>query len=91
MKTVTKTYNVYSFEELSKIAQDEVINNYINFYTEVIPYEDISDDMKKAVNKAESMQTPWFTGSYIYEYCLEEIMEGVKSYEYLENGDIFNE
>lgn len=91
MTIVTKTYKVYSFIELSDDVKSKVINDYINFILEVISYDKMSIDMKKAIDKANSMQTPWFAGSYIYEYCLNEIMENVNQYEYLENGDIFNE
>ena len=91
MNIITKTYNVYGFNELSETAQGKVMNEYLKFILEVIPYEDMSNNMKKAIDRANSMHTPWFTGSYIYDYCLDELIESINSYEYLENGDIFNE
>ena len=89
MKTVTKTIEVYEFNELSESTKMKVINDYINFLLEVSDYNDISDNMKKAIDKAESMQTPWFTGSYVYEYCFDDIMENVNEYDYLINGSIY--
>lgn len=91
MTIVTKTYKVYEYNELIPNIQNKIKNNYINWIINHIPYEKLSDNMKRAVDKANSMQTPWFTGSYIYEYCLDEIIKSINSYEYLVNGDIFNE
>ena len=91
MKNITKTYQVYSYDELSEKVQEKVINDYITFILEAVPYENMSNDMRKACDKAERMQTPWFTGSYIWEYCQEGILDNVMDYQYLENGDVFNE
>lgn len=51
----------------------------------------MSPSMKRAVDKSESMHTPWFMGSYIAEYAMDEIIAYVKTQSYLINGDIFNE
>ncbi len=61
MKTVTKTFNVYEFKELSEKIQNKVINTQIEFILSW-PFEDMSEGMKKACLKAESIQTPWFVG-----------------------------
>ncbi len=90
MQKITVTYEVYEYKELAEDAKNKVINNYINFIIECVPYKYLSENMKKAVDKANSMQTPWFTGSYIYEYALDEILEGVKQNKYLIDGKIFN-
>jgi len=92
MKTIRT--KVYSFNELSKEAQDKVINDKIN---DMIQYES-SDHyenwpaFKKAVDKAEQMQTPWFTGSYVYEYCGKEIIAMLKEdaeFKYTKDGNWF--
>jgi len=89
MKTITKMIEVYEFNELSESAKMEVINNHINFMLEVTDYNDMSDNMKKACLKAANMKTPWFTGSYIFDYCLDEIMESVNGYSFLSDGSIY--
>ena len=91
MNIITKTYNVYGFNELSDDVKSKVMNEYLKFILEVTSYDEMSIGMKKAIDRANSMHTPWFTGSYVYEYCSDELMESVNQYEYLENGDIFNE
>ena len=85
-----KETKVYQFDELSDRAKEEVISDHINFMLEVIQYEDASDNFKKAIDKAEAMQTPWFTGSYIYEYCKDEVIENIKinEYEFTEDGKL---
>lgn len=90
MEKITVTYEVYEYKELSENAKNKVIDDYINFIIECIPYNDLSENMRKAVDKADHMKTPWFTGSYIYEYALDEILEGVKQNKYLIDGKIFN-
>jgi len=89
MKVITKKINVYEFKELSETAKIKVINNYINFILEFKSYEDMTENMRKAIDKAEDMQTPWFTGSYIYDFCLDDILENVNNYYYLSNGNIY--
>jgi hypothetical protein len=81
--------NTYKFNELSEHAKERVIDSEIKFLLEVCSYENMSKNMRKAVDKAEEMMTPWFTGSYVWEYCKAEIIRDCKQYEYLENGDIF--
>ena len=85
-----KEFQTYRYNELDKVAQEKAVNDYINFVIDCYNYEQMSDKMKKAVEKAEAMQTPWFVGSYIWEYCKEEILEAVKDYTYFKNGNIFN-
>ena len=91
MEIITKQIQVYNFKELSEIAQNKVINDYIQFILECIPYEEMTDNMKKAIDKSNNMQTPWFTPLYVYEYCLDEIMEGIECYTYTNDGNIFIE
>ena len=85
-----KETKVYQFDELSDRAKEEAISDHINFMLEVIQYEDASDNFKKAIDKAEAMQTPWFTGSYVYEYCKDEVIENIKinEYEFTEDGKL---
>lgn len=89
MKKISKIYEVFTYDELTDTSKNKAIEDYINFVIEVIPYNNLSEDMKKAIIKSEDMKTPWFVGSYIYEYAKIEIIENLKEYDFLENGTIF--
>lgn len=85
-----KEIKVYKFAELSKEAKEKAINNHINFFLETTWYDNASYNFKKAVDKAEAMRTPWFVGSYVYNYCHDEIIESLEAndYEFNEKGEI---
>ena len=82
----------YEFDDLNEEIQDKTISDHIDFWMETYAYDnkDIPPNLKKAYDKADEMLTPWFTGSYIYEYCKEEIIEEIKTNDYLfdEEGDM---
>ncbi|MFW6016175.1 MAG: hypothetical protein ACOCRK_07025 [bacterium] len=76
----------YEFDDLSKEIQDKVISEHINFWMEVREYNKKNPgNFEKAIDKANEIKTPWFTGSYIYDYCKEEIIEEIKINNYLFN------
>lgn len=90
MRIITpKPYKVYKYNELKKDIQHKVINDQVKWILECIPYEELSDNMKKAIDKSEKMQTPWFAGSYIVEYAMNEIISMVAEFEYLKDGSIY--
>lgn len=93
MRTVTRKYNLYKFNELSQEAKDKVINNAIQFFIEAVDYSQMSPDMQQAVDRADKMQTPWFVGSYIWEYCKAEVMDfiNLNPGEYLSDGSILGD
>lgn len=91
MKQVTKVYDVYDFDELSQDAKDYAIGEQMKFLIEGYEYEMLSPVMKKAVDEAERMRTPWFVGRYIWEYCKDGILEECRSFDYLKDGRIFSE
>ena len=91
MKTITKEYQVFNFNELSNEAKEKAVNDDINYFLECTPYEDMEGKYKKAIDKAEAMQTPWFTGSYIYEYCKKDIEKNLKEELFFKDGSIFIE
>lgn len=74
---------------ISKQDKDKAIIDEINFLLEVMPYEEMVGNFKKAIDKANAMQTPWFTAEYIWEYCKDDILEILKGYDFLENGEYF--
>lgn len=91
MKQVT--INVYSFDELTKEIQDAVINRRIS---EMVEYEAEDHyknwpEFKKAIDRAVQLQTPWFTGAYVWDYCQNEILEDVKQWQYFKDGKIYIE
>lgn len=85
---------VYQFSELSESARNKVINDRIS---DMIEYESADHyknwpEFKKACDKAEAMQTPWFTGSYVWEYCGESIVASLKEdtdCKYTKDGNFF--
>lgn len=91
MEKISKTYEVFNFTELKENARLKAINDTINFFIEDIPYKNLSENMKKAVDISEKMKTPWFLSEYIMEYAENEIIEMCNQYKYLKNGIIFNE
>jgi hypothetical protein len=89
MKIITKTYEVYSFDELNEESQNRVIDSTIRMVLD-LPFM-LTENMKNAIRKADAMQTPWFTEEYIRDYAEEDIMVIVNDYEYLKNGEVFIE
>jgi hypothetical protein len=89
MKIITKNIRVYKYSELPESIKDIVINNEVNFMLECFEYDELSENMKKAIDKSEQMQTPWFAGSYIWDYARDEILERVNQQEYTIDGNIF--
>lgn len=73
MKNIIRRYKVLSYRELNQDQKDQAINEYIQDYLEYTEWNHLSPNAKKAVKKAEDMQTPWFAGSYIWDYCKQEI------------------
>jgi hypothetical protein len=89
MRTVERTELVYQFNELPESGRNKAINSALSFFVEYTPYEELSESMQKACDKAEAMRTPWFTASYIWEYCQDEIEEFCNNYEYTIDGSIY--
>ena len=88
MRKVTRTFEVYQFNELGDEEQTRVLNEVIEMLSET-PCEFQSLNVRKAWEKAESMYTPWFVGSYIMEYAKNEIFNIAQHNEYLKNGKVF--
>ena len=92
MEVITKEYKVFEFDELSEEARERAISDHIAFWLEIIPYEEATGNFKKAIDKAEKLRTPWFTGGYVYDYCKEEVIEEIKlnGYTFTADGKIFS-
>lgn len=90
-KIVTKQFEVFTFDELEDQARHRAINDEINFMVEFTNYDQAGPEIKKAIDKAEQIQTPWFIGEYVFEYCKADILEALKGMSFLENGQIFSQ
>jgi hypothetical protein len=86
---------VYKFSELSEKAKDRVIEDRINDMVQY-EWEDYYKnwpEFKKAIDMSERMQTPWFTGSYVWEYCGKGIVAALtedQECKYTKDGKYFN-
>ena len=86
MQTITKLINTYSYNELSEVAQNKAMNDYIDFLLDT-PYEKQTKNVQRAIDQAEAMQTPWFAGSYILDYAKEEILIFLSELRFLASGE----
>lgn len=80
------------FKELSDKVQKSLIDDYINWIVESVDFEELNHNtnLYKAYKKSEDMRTPWFIGSYIWEYCENQIIKELSKYKYDENGEILH-
>lgn len=93
MFEITKKIKVYDFKELKEDIKEKVINEFINMIIEMTNFEELNknSNLYKAYKECKELQTPWFLGSYIWEYDGKNILKMCKSYNYLENGEIYEE
>lgn len=92
MKRISISLDVYSFDELSEEGRERAINDYVEFLMDTadINSPECDPDLKRAILQADRMQTPWFTESYIWEYCEKWILEDLRNPEqfYLKSGEV---
>lgn len=93
MKTVLVKKEVYSFDELSKEAQNKAINDDVTYIMETYDpdNEDTDPRIIEAAEEAERLRTPWFFGQIIYEKMEEDIKDGLRQQEFLKSGEMFME
>lgn len=89
MELRTKVFETYRFDELSKEVQGKVLGDNAEFFLDFIPFDQLSKEMKQAINMAEKMRTPWFTLSYMVDYAKDELIKFSSQFMYLENGEVF--
>ena len=91
MITVTEIVTLYTYDELSETAQNKAVDETINSWMEcenLVP-EDALEAFKNAGLHAERMLTPWFWGSYIWDYCKDFVLaECAKGY-YQSDGEFY--
>lgn len=93
-KMRTVRVKLYSFSELGEDAKLSVLSDHI---TDMMTYEHSDHyenwpEYKKAIDKAESMQTPWFAGCYVNDYCGKDIIAMLtddKECKYTRDGKYF--
>ena len=84
---------VYRFNELEEDIQDKVINTFIEDLIYLTDFENLDKhtNLYKAFKKSEDLQTPWFLGSYIFEYCNKDIIKILNSEYFYKNGEVYYE
>lgn len=86
--------SIFKFDELEEDIKETVIDNVISLIIETMDLEKLKNKKDsrfyKAWKKSEDMQTPWFLGSYIWEYAEKEVLELCRGNEYLKDGTVFN-
>ena len=102
MRKIKQTITIYEFRELTQEVQDKLLCEEVDFVIEmdvpqiwdedgaVVP-EHRNSKLCKAYKECAQMQTPWFLGSYILDHMRPELMERLRSREYLKDGDIYHE
>jgi hypothetical protein len=88
---IKETITLYTFEELSEDAQNEAINETIEAWCECEAFvpDDAKEGFEKAIKDSERMQTPWFLGSYVWEYCQQQIKDECRTAYYWQNGKFY--
>ena len=91
MIEIAKKIKIYDFKELKKDIQNKIIENFIDTIINSTNFEELNknSNLYKAYKKCEELQTPWFLGSYIWDYDKKNILKMCKSYNYLKNGEIY--
>ena len=85
---------IFNFDELEEDIKENVIDNAITFIIDTMDLEKLKNKkdsgLYKAWKKSEDMRTPWFLGSYIWEYAEKEVLELCRGNEYFKNGEVYN-
>lgn len=83
--------NVYKYKELPLSSKKKAYEAMVTAMVETYQEEDASEGMIKAAKTAENLKTPWFFGTYVQEFCEEEIQEYLDDNEYFQNGNMYVE
>ena len=75
MIEITKTFELYGFDELNKDAKDKAISDHIEFIIEIMDENSLYYHCAEEMDK---MQTPWFIGECIYEHHKDDILNDLQ-------------
>lgn len=91
MRNIVEHKTLYKYGELTEEAKDKAMNDLIELWMEIIPIDTVSHNSNyyKAYKKCEEMRTPWFFGSYVYEYCKKQLEKELRSLEFLIDGTVY--
>lgn len=80
--------DVFEFDELDENVKNRVIGDIVNDWMDMNwSPDECRKEFDEAIARSEQMQTPWFCGSYIYEYCEKWILDEARSALYYDDGD----
>jgi uncharacterized membrane-anchored protein YjiN (DUF445 family) len=82
------TINVYDYDELKKEYQQKVLMETIEFILAVYNEENLPENVKKGIDRAEELNTPWFMNAYIMDYAEEEILDTARQFQYDSYGNV---
>lgn len=83
MIKITKEYTLFEFDELEEEAQEKALIDQINAEIELFDEESGPSWMLESIKEMEKMHTPWFLDSYILANYKQELIETIKTNEYL--------
>ena len=95
MRTITNTYNVYRFDELSDEAKEKALDDFR--YNNVFAWQDEIIDTIKAIAKAMNCRASWYSYDGIaYDVSFDsnaeediENLKGKRAYAYIFNNFLF--
>ena len=91
MRNVVEQKTLYKYRELTDKAKEKAMSDLIELWISTIPIDTVSHNSNyyKAYKKCEEMRTPWFFGSYVYDYCKNQLEKELKSLEFLVDGTVY--
>lgn len=91
MRKFLEEKTLYKYNELSEEAKNKAMNDRIILWIETIPVDSVSHNSNyyKAYKESERMRTPWFFGSYIYDFCKKQLEKELRSLEFLVDGTVY--
>lgn len=91
MITITVTVELYLFEELSEESKNRAINDTINEWMEFPEFvpDEARSEYDRACKDAEDMQTPWFCGEYIWDYCKAWVVDQLGEWYFTKDGKFY--
>lgn len=92
IKIPKQEFQAFEFKDLSVDKQEKIIFDEIKCIVETTPYEQMSDDMQRAIDDAEKNFTPWFQSQFIYDACKQQIINSIEINDYLfdKDGNMLN-